>query len=154
MGIHFSRERRSPERRAKKKAGRGKRRNTKAKGDKRKNISNSKRSKEQKKNIRNEKKKARKSKKSKQTSIKNNVENPKIELKKKRVLKKKNPAAYNKILAKSAEMPISTSVEKEEVPKGEQRRKLEEEREEIQMLKGPRERVSQIQKEVKSKRKT
>merc|ERR1712106_1141897 len=60
--IHFSRERRSPERRAKKKAGRGKRRNTKAKGDKIKNISNSKRSKEQKKKIRNEKKKARKSK--------------------------------------------------------------------------------------------
>merc|ERR1712128_261141 len=87
--IHFSRERRSPERRAKKKAGRGKRRNTKAKGDKRKNISNSKRSKEQKKNIRNEKKKARKSKKSKQTSIRNNGENPKIKLKKKRVLKKK-----------------------------------------------------------------
>merc|ERR1711892_1351587 len=61
--IHFSRERRSPERRAKKKAGRGKRRNTKAKGDKRKNTSNSKRSKEQKKNIRNLKKKARQSKK-------------------------------------------------------------------------------------------
>merc|ERR1712128_209656 len=87
--IHFSRERRSPAKRAKNKAGRGKRRNTKAKGDKRKNISNSKRSKEQKKNIRNGKKKARKSKKSKHTSIRNNGENPKIKLKKKRVLKKK-----------------------------------------------------------------
>merc|ERR1711892_1197018 len=60
--IHFSRERRSPERRAKKKAGRGKRRNPNAKGAKRKSFSNSKRSKEQKKNIRNEKKKASKSK--------------------------------------------------------------------------------------------
>merc|ERR1712106_36094 len=87
--IHFSRERRSPERRAKKKAGRGKRKNPIAKGAKRKSISNSKRTWEQKKNIRNEKKKARKSKKSKHTSIRNNGENPKIKLKKKRVLKKK-----------------------------------------------------------------
>merc|ERR1712128_68274 len=76
--IHFSRERRSPERRAKKKAGRGKRRNPNAKGAKRKIISNS--------------------KKSKQTSIKNNVENPKIKLKKKRVLKKK--ASKSKSLIK------------------------------------------------------
>merc|ERR1711892_815231 len=89
---------RSPEKRAKKKAGRGKRRNQNAKGAKRKSISNSKRSKEQKKNIRYEKKKARKSKKSKQTSIKNNVENPKIKLKKKRVLKKK--ASKSKSLIK------------------------------------------------------
>merc|ERR1712106_1152014 len=69
--IHFSRERRSPEKRAKKKAGRGKRRNKKAKGDKRKNISNSKRSKEQKKNIKKKARNSKKSKKSKQTSIRN-----------------------------------------------------------------------------------
>merc|ERR1712128_124844 len=87
--IHFSRERRSPERRAKKKAGRGKRRNPKAKDDKRKKISNSKRSKEQKKNIRKEKKKARKSKKSKQKSIRNNGEKQKIKTKKNLLLKKK-----------------------------------------------------------------
>merc|ERR1712128_327017 len=66
--IHFSRERRSPEKRAKKKAGRGKRRNPKARGDKRKIISNSKRSKALKKKTRNEQKKARKSKKSQQTN--------------------------------------------------------------------------------------
>merc|ERR1712128_324792 len=64
-------------------------RNPKAKDDKRKKISNSKRSKEQKKNIRNEKKKARKSKKSKQKSIRNNGEKQKIKTKKNLLLKKK-----------------------------------------------------------------
>merc|ERR1711892_1280997 len=117
MGIHFSRERRSPEKRAKKKAGRGKRRNTKAKGDKRKNISNSKRSKEQKKNIRNKKKKARKSKKSKQTSIRNNGENPKIKLKKKRVLKKK--ASKSETLIKTSKGNRQLVVGEDLVSKGE-----------------------------------
>merc|ERR1711892_1578511 len=87
--IHFSRERRSPEKRAKKKAGRGKRRNPKARGDKRKIISNSKRSKALKKKTRNEQKKARQSKKSKQKSIRNNGEQQKTKTKKNRVLKKK-----------------------------------------------------------------